>query len=271
MNTYAASYYDPKWSIWLSVDPMAEKYPGWSPYNYTLQNPIKYIDPTGMVVEGAEWKPKLCDDGSTTYIKEDNDNESTLRKQYELTSKEAKSLYSKMDSNGEISGNSVKEVTGNEDGILKLKDFSDTQHNLDQTIFAAQHSRSKGDGVFITSDYFNFEGKPLRTLKLDGSIDANGENIRVVSELLTHTVTGASVMGFSRSDKEIKYLPYAYEVTSATGIQYTQGTRMGRYGDIANYKLRSFIKFDGDLKRQSYINITTHSKDARSFRKYFEN
>ena len=78
-------------------------------------------------------------------------------------------------------------------------------------------------------------------------------------------------MGFSRSDKEIKYLPYAYEVTSATGIQYTQGTRMGRYGDIANYKLRSFIKFDGDLKRQSYINITTHSKDARSFRKYFEN
>ena len=45
---YGARYYDPKWSVWLSVDPMAEKYPGWSPYNYTLNNPIKYVDPNGL-------------------------------------------------------------------------------------------------------------------------------------------------------------------------------------------------------------------------------
>ena len=44
---YGARYYDPKWSVWLSVDPMAEKYPGWSPYNYTLNNPVKYVDPDG--------------------------------------------------------------------------------------------------------------------------------------------------------------------------------------------------------------------------------
>jgi|GEM_PF-3504542 len=39
-------------SIWLSVDPMADKYPAWSPYAYTLQSPIILIDPTGM---SAEW------------------------------------------------------------------------------------------------------------------------------------------------------------------------------------------------------------------------
>ncbi|VVU99037.1 MULTISPECIES: hypothetical protein [Mesonia] len=33
---------------------MAEKYPGWSPYNYTLQNPVNFTDPTGMVVEGSD-------------------------------------------------------------------------------------------------------------------------------------------------------------------------------------------------------------------------
>src|SRR5690606_16119488 len=48
---YGARYYNPKWSIWLSVDPLAEKYLSWSPYNYTFQNPIRYVDPTGMAPE----------------------------------------------------------------------------------------------------------------------------------------------------------------------------------------------------------------------------
>ncbi len=33
--------------IWLSVDPMADKYPNISPYNYCSWNPIKIIDPNG--------------------------------------------------------------------------------------------------------------------------------------------------------------------------------------------------------------------------------
>ncbi|MDQ7917834.1 RHS repeat-associated core domain-containing protein [Mesonia sp. MT50] len=54
---YGARYYNPKWSIWLSVDPMAEKYPSFSSYAYTLQNPIRYTDPTGMVVEEGKAVP----------------------------------------------------------------------------------------------------------------------------------------------------------------------------------------------------------------------
>lgn len=37
---YGARYYNPKTSIWLSVDEMAEKTPNGSPYTYVLNNPV---------------------------------------------------------------------------------------------------------------------------------------------------------------------------------------------------------------------------------------
>ncbi|MBX2927667.1 MAG: hypothetical protein KF852_07535 [Saprospiraceae bacterium] len=46
---YGARYYDPLTNMWASVDPMAEKYPGLSPYNYTLLNPVRLVDPDGRL------------------------------------------------------------------------------------------------------------------------------------------------------------------------------------------------------------------------------
>ncbi|MFA7688213.1 MAG: RHS repeat-associated core domain-containing protein [Moheibacter sp.] len=66
---YGARYYDPRISVWLSVDPLAEKASNWSPYRFGFQNPIKYTDPTGM------WEDdyKLGDDGSITKIRDTDD------------------------------------------------------------------------------------------------------------------------------------------------------------------------------------------------------
>lgn len=51
LSYFGARYYNPKWSIWLSVDPLAEKFPDRSPYNYTMNNPINLIDPDGRAPE----------------------------------------------------------------------------------------------------------------------------------------------------------------------------------------------------------------------------
>ncbi|MEB2779594.1 RHS repeat-associated core domain-containing protein [Algoriphagus sp. C2-6-M1] len=51
---YGARFYDPAIARWTSSDPMAEMYQAYSPYNYTLNNPVRLIDPNGMWVEEAD-------------------------------------------------------------------------------------------------------------------------------------------------------------------------------------------------------------------------
>lgn len=69
---------------WLSVDPMADKYPGWSPYNYTFCNPLTFIDPNGADVSDFYDR-----DGDHKHI-DDNDENAYL-----VSSKQMNNIDSK--------------------------------------------------------------------------------------------------------------------------------------------------------------------------------
>ena len=47
LDYFGARYYESWSGRWMSVDPLAEKYPGWSPYNYGIDNPLLLIDING--------------------------------------------------------------------------------------------------------------------------------------------------------------------------------------------------------------------------------
>ncbi|SPE76150.1 hypothetical protein FLACOL_00128 [Flavobacterium columnare] len=41
--------------LWLSTDPLAEKFPNASPYNYCLNNPLIFVDPDGKAPNPPKW------------------------------------------------------------------------------------------------------------------------------------------------------------------------------------------------------------------------
>jgi len=79
MYYYGARYYDPRISIFVSVDPLAEKYPNIGGYVYVANNPINAIDPDGreiIIISGNEryiYDPTKRYEGNNSFIKKNVD------------------------------------------------------------------------------------------------------------------------------------------------------------------------------------------------------
>ena len=76
-------------TMWLSVDPMADKYPGISPYAYCAWNPVKLVDPDGRDVwkidnQGNIIERTESNDYDQIHIVDDNGNIRASSCQYDL-------------------------------------------------------------------------------------------------------------------------------------------------------------------------------------------
>jgi RHS repeat-associated protein len=84
-----ARYYSPVDGIFLNVDPLAGSFPSWGPYVYTLNNPVRLTDPTGMAPEGGEdW----IDNGDGTYTAQAGDSAASLARDAGISDERANML-----------------------------------------------------------------------------------------------------------------------------------------------------------------------------------
>jgi len=96
-SDYGARWYDASLGRWWSVDPLADKYHSWSPYNYVMNNPVKMIDPDG---KSADWFPEYDKETETIkLVAEEGDDEASLAKWSNgaLSSEEVSGLYATLE------------------------------------------------------------------------------------------------------------------------------------------------------------------------------
>ena len=152
---YHARYYDPRLSVWLSVDPLAEKKPWISSYVYCRNHPINFIDPDGMDEYETDHR------GRTVKVAENTDKDivySLNKKGERVDSREFEYNSIKISSAKEGNDNFYIIRISGDDNAQQLFEFLTTPENFElkagQNVeFGVYYTGIKGDaGVnFITT------------------------------------------------------------------------------------------------------------------------
>ncbi|MBN1951602.1 MAG: hypothetical protein JW801_10390 [Bacteroidales bacterium] len=152
--------YEPSLGRFHTLDPHAENYLSWTPYNYAANNPILFIDPTGM-----DWEKT-----------ESTDDNGNIHMEYTITVKVKNSAGLDDEELGELTDAIINQVQSTFQGENEDGTFSYTT-NL---IFDFEGEVEEGDFYFDFVDQVDDNGTPTNYVgKVDEIGDFSSNRIQV--------------------------------------------------------------------------------------------
>ncbi len=224
-NDYGARNYDAATSRWNAVDPMAEKYNKWSPYNYTRGNPVNLIDVNGM------YDANPTDSKNTSAFGQDG---STVGGGGGTTTSESSNGTEAVNNNGDTpccGDNYVIEAAQQAaEAMDALSQTFEGSVKLDRAIGVSADAKIMGVGVGVEMNLGKVEGEVnLDGLKLTGKvldvnanietkglkgslsgsayqaeININREGTNVSEKILEHTLTVEKKNVSINTDKKVE-------------------------------------------------------------------
>ncbi len=170
---YGARYYDPGLSIWLSVDPLAHKFPSLSPYAFVANNPVNLLDP-----DGREIKIHGKDGTTTVYtpgMKYEGEDQYTQK---------VVNAYNKAYSGSAKANGMITDLVGSESTYNVRHSSTESGYDPNANLV---HSAGNDDAQYFEKDtggdiYWNDEGQSV-------PVQSDAVNVRK-SELNTSAIAG---------------------------------------------------------------------------------
>jgi RHS repeat-associated protein len=250
---YGARYYNPKWSTWLSVDPLAEKYPEISPYAYCANNPIIYIDPDGRDFDKPEEAQKLINnlenkktELSANILKWKNEKESS-----DVKGKRLKTLEKNISNANKRIENLNKSI---EDINCLANDGEHIYHFNNIEGIGARHGIRKGEGKNIYIDTSSDAISVHEITHIRQALDADNFNFNNKNMLLN---PGNGIRSISFNEVEAYQRQYSVD-GSFPGNLYDKGIdgiTLHSVGNIYDNKTNSFVypqikQYSDNVKKQ---------------------
>ncbi|OCB70433.1 RHS repeat domain-containing protein [Flavobacterium crassostreae] len=187
LSYYGARYLDMKTSLWLSVDPLAEKILNYSPYNFVRNNPINRIDPDGRTDYRIDGETQNIDDGHNDLVVNVTQKQfDKLQNKFNKSVSGYESYMNKVSiQNGYTTSNSIADGSGNRLNTIEIISHKAGGDSYQQWSDSKDDSNMKSGSAIV-----GYEGALLSKAEILIKIGAKGEsfsNLRHVSKALQMT------------------------------------------------------------------------------------